>query len=98
MKTSVILTCGIAALLLTVNANAYSPIAPGDLVVYRVGDGSAALSSTTSVVFLDEYTQSGTLVQSIAMPTVSSGDRVHCSPKATRLRKGCSRFQQTAVF
>ena len=73
MKTSVILTCGIAALLLTVNANAYSPIAPGDLVVYRVGDGSAALSSTTSVVFLDEYTQSGTLVQSIAMPTVSSG-------------------------
>src|SRR5688572_4352462 len=46
---------------------------PGNLVVYRVGDGSAALSSAATVVFLDEYTPAGVLVQSIAVPTTTSG-------------------------
>ncbi len=46
---------------------------PGNIVVYRVGDGSASLVNTGNAVFLDEYTLSGTLVQSIALPTVSSG-------------------------
>jgi SprB repeat len=45
----------------------------GNLVVVRVGDGSAALSSAATAVFLDEYTPSGTLVQSIALPTAVSG-------------------------
>ncbi|HEY2385888.1 MAG TPA: esterase-like activity of phytase family protein [Candidatus Binatia bacterium] len=46
---------------------------PGDLVVYRVGDGVAALSGNGNPVFLDEYTPGGTLVQSIALPTTVSG-------------------------
>jgi hypothetical protein len=37
----------------------------GNIVVYRVGDGTAALGSTATAVFLDEYTPSGTLVQSV---------------------------------
>ena len=41
---------------------------PGNVVVYRVGDGSGSLVNTGNAVFLDEYTTSGTLVQSIAMP------------------------------
>ncbi|MEQ1573000.1 MAG: ExeM/NucH family extracellular endonuclease [Vicinamibacterales bacterium] len=45
----------------------------GNIVVYRVGDGAAALSSAGTAVFLDEYTPTGTLVQSIAMPTTASG-------------------------
>src|SRR6266550_7541707 len=45
----------------------------GNLVVYRAGDGSAALGSTATVVFLDEYTPSGTIVQSIQLPTTSVG-------------------------
>ncbi len=45
----------------------------GDLVVYRVGDGSAALTNAATAVFLDEYTTSGTLVQSIALPKTTSG-------------------------
>jgi hypothetical protein len=49
-----------------------APVASGDLVVYRVGTGSAALSSASNAVFLDEYTTSGTLVQSIAMPTADT--------------------------
>jgi hypothetical protein len=41
----------------------------GNLVVYRIGDGSGALTNTGNRVFLDEYTTGGSLVQSIAMPT-----------------------------
>lgn len=46
-------------------------ISPGNLVIYRVGDGSAALTAVAAGVFLDEYTPAGTLVQSI--PVSSSG-------------------------
>ncbi len=45
----------------------------GSLVVYRVGDGSGSLVNTGSAVFLDEYAPDGTLVQSIAVPTVTTG-------------------------
>jgi hypothetical protein len=45
----------------------------GNIVVYRVGDGSAAGTSAATAVFLDEYTPGGTLVQSVAMPTADSG-------------------------
>src|SRR5689334_10758602 len=50
-----------------------SSFASGDIVVYRVGDGSAALGSAATAVFLDEYTPAGVLVQSIALPTAVSG-------------------------
>ena len=46
---------------------------PGDIVVERVGNGGAALSSASQAVFLNEYTPTGTLVQSIALPTAVSG-------------------------
>ena len=49
------------------------PFTPGDLVVYRVGTGSGALGSTATAVFLDEYSPTGTLVQSIAASTADSG-------------------------
>ena len=51
----------------------FNAFTPGDLVVYRVGNGSAALGSAATAVYLDEYTPSGTLVQSIPMPTAASG-------------------------
>jgi hypothetical protein len=46
---------------------------PGNIVVYRVGTGVANLTNASTPVFLDEYTSSGTLVQSIAMPIAVSG-------------------------
>lgn len=49
---------------------------PGNLVVYRVGDGSAALSSVGTAVFLDEYTPAGALVQTVALPTAASGSNL----------------------
>jgi hypothetical protein len=47
---------------------AQQPFTAGNIVVYRVGDGSATLTTTMEKVYLDEYTPSGTLVQSILMP------------------------------
>ncbi|HET6248148.1 MAG TPA: Calx-beta domain-containing protein, partial [Tepidisphaeraceae bacterium] len=49
----------------------FAAFTPGDLVVYRVGTGTGALSSSSTAVFLDEYSPGGTLVQSIAMPTAA---------------------------
>src|SRR4051794_31707392 len=46
---------------------------PGNLIIYRVGTGAGSLVNTGNAVFLDEYTPGGTLVQSVAMPTVASG-------------------------
>ena len=45
----------------------------GNLVVYRVGDGSTNLVNTGNPVFLDEYTPAGSFVQSLAMPATPSG-------------------------
>lgn len=45
----------------------------GNLVIYRVGDGSTGLSGSATNVTLLEYTPSGSLVQSIALPTTDSG-------------------------
>jgi beta-lactamase superfamily II metal-dependent hydrolase len=58
---------------------------PGNLVIYRQGDGAAALGSTGTAIFLDEYTTAGALVQSIAVPTTTVGAqrRVVCSGSAT---------------
>jgi len=44
----------------------------GDLVVYRVGSGSAALTNAAAPVFLDEYSAAGAKLQSVALPTTAS--------------------------
>lgn len=50
---------------------------PGNLVLFRYGDGTSVLSSKTTPVFLDEYSPTGTLVRSIAMPIAENGtDRI----------------------
>ncbi|MFN7769490.1 MAG: DUF11 domain-containing protein, partial [Planctomycetaceae bacterium] len=41
----------------------------GNVVVYRVGTGSGNLVNTGNAVFLDEYSPSGTLIQSLGLPT-----------------------------
>ncbi|MEO8672664.1 MAG: DUF3616 domain-containing protein [Tahibacter sp.] len=62
-----------------------APFTPGNLVVYRVGNGSAALGSAATAVFLDEYTPAGALVQSLPMPTAIAGSnrRLTASGSAT---------------
>jgi hypothetical protein len=62
-----------ALMILTPNAGLAGAFTSGNLVVFRAGDGSAALSSASTAAFVDEYTTSGTLVQSIALPTTAAG-------------------------
>jgi hypothetical protein len=38
-----------------------------------VGDGTGSLVDTGNPVFVDEYTTSGTLVRTIALPTTTNG-------------------------
>ena len=61
----------------------------GNIVIYRVGDGSAALSGTTATaVFLDEYTPAGVLVRSIALPTADSGANQTLTAAGTATTEG----------
>ncbi|WP_205370080.1 Ig-like domain-containing protein [Thermoleptolyngbya sp. PKUAC-SCTB121] len=57
--------------------NSYKGILPaiptGSIVVLRTGDGSALLTNAATAVFLDVYDTSGSLLQSIAMPTTVDG-------------------------
>ncbi|MSU60114.1 MAG: hypothetical protein EXS35_18415 [Pedosphaera sp.] len=66
------LSLGVMALGLVVNQASGAAIAPGDLVIYRVDGGGVALGNAATSVFLDEYTVTGTLVQSLAMPTTGA--------------------------
>jgi hypothetical protein len=53
---------------------AQQPFTPGDLVAVQRGDGTVNLGSSGYLVFLDEYTQAGVLVQKIALPNVDAGN------------------------
>ncbi|HWD94184.1 MAG TPA: immunoglobulin domain-containing protein [Verrucomicrobiae bacterium] len=62
----------VAALCLVTNkasAQLAQPFTQGNIVVDRVGDGSAALSGAGAAVFFDQYTPSGTFVSTVAIPT-----------------------------
>lgn len=51
-----------------------APFTPGNIVIARVGSGTAALSSAAADVFLDEYTPAGTLVQTVLLPNAIVGN------------------------
>jgi hypothetical protein len=42
---------------------------PGNLAVFRVGDGVQTLANTGNSVFVDQYTTAGSFVNSVAIPT-----------------------------
>src|SRR5262245_7853707 len=60
----------------------------GDLVIYRVGSGTGSLANTGNAVFLDEYSPSGTLVQSVALPTTASGSQHQLIASGTATSEG----------
>jgi hypothetical protein len=72
MKKILIASTSLAALS---TASFGAAFTPGDIVVDRVGTGSGSLSSNATAVFIDEYSPTGTLVQSIALPTAASGSQ-----------------------
>lgn len=73
---------------ISVSAHA-AAISPGDLVVYRVGTGSASLTNAANAVFLDEYNPTThALVQSIALPTSVSGSNKMLTASGTATSEG----------
>src|SRR5262245_60992890 len=69
-------------------AFAASGFTPGNLVVYRVGTGTGGLVNTGNPVFLDEYTQAGSLVQSVALPTSAVGNNQPLIASGTATSEG----------
>lgn len=67
---------------------AAAPVTPGNLVVYRIGNGTGALVNTGNPVFLDEYTSAGVLVQSIALPETASGAQKQLIASGTSTSEG----------
>ena len=55
------------------NINFGAAFTAGNLVIYRVGEGTAVLGGNATAAFLDEYSPTGTLVQSKALPTADNG-------------------------
>jgi hypothetical protein len=52
---------------------AQQAFAPGNLVAVQRGDGNINLGSSGYLVFLDEYTTAGVLVQRVALPNLDAG-------------------------
>lgn len=48
--------------------SAFAQFTPGNLAVLRVGDGTQTIANTGNTIFIDEYTISGGLVNSIQLP------------------------------
>ena len=71
LKSS-LLVAALALVTLT-SANAASSLLADSLLVYRVGTGTGSLVNTGNSAFLDEYSRTGTLVQSIDLGIVASG-------------------------
>ena len=61
------------ALLLITKSFSQSAFNTGNLVVFKVGNGTDSLSSAGAAVNIDEYTTSGMYVRSHALPTALSG-------------------------
>jgi hypothetical protein len=64
MKRVLILT---TAMLMTQTVLWAAPFTQGNLVIYRVGDGTSLLTNQGNYAYLDELTTNGTLVQSIPL-------------------------------
>jgi hypothetical protein len=79
-------------------AAAQVPFTIGNLIVVRVGDGTTALSGASTAVFLDEYTPTGTLVQSIPMPTVASGSNQPFTTSGSATSEGFLNLSQNGFF
>ncbi|MBL8726346.1 MAG: hypothetical protein JNK49_20045 [Planctomycetes bacterium] len=78
----------LATAVLGLSLSATAQFTPGNLVVLRVGTGTGALSGVATATFLDEYTPSGTLVQSVAMPTAVNGANRACTNSGSATSEG----------
>ena len=74
--------------ILVTAVNAQTAFTPGNLVVYKVGDGTDVLSSAPFPVSLDEFTTGGTFVRSHPMPVAVSGSNKRLVGSGTATSEG----------
>src|SRR5437660_1121449 len=61
-----------AALFVTLRPVRATLITSGDVLVYRVGDGTTALTTAAAPISIREFTPAGVLVQSFDLPTTGT--------------------------
>ena len=76
MKTT-IRTLAVTVSLWSSLAVSQAQFTAGDLVVLQDGTGSSALSSAGTAIYLDQYTTSGTFVNSLAIPSTGASALVN---------------------
>lgn len=84
--------------LLAAAAIAQSPFTFGNVLVVRVGDGLAALTNASTAVFLDEYSPTGTLVQSIPLPTAATGANQPLTCAGTSTSEGFLNLSDNGLY
>lgn len=72
MKKLLLTTIGLAAVTLA-GVNGQTPFTAGNIVVNRLGDGTTALSGASTNITIQEFTISGSAVQSISIPGTGAG-------------------------
>lgn len=79
----------ILLLAISVAALAQTPFLQTSVIVYRVGDGLAPLRGVGTKVFLDEYSATtGTLVQSVALPSTAAGSNLALTASGSSTSEG----------
>jgi len=81
-------TTGLDSDTATINVTILQPFSSGNLVVYRVGDGSASLSSAAAPVFLDEWTPAGVLQRSLALPVTAQNSNKRLTASGSSQNEG----------
>ncbi len=79
---------GLLTLLASAGLAMAASLTPGNVVVYRIGTGTGSLVVTGNPVFLDEFSPTGTLVQSIALPATVSGAQKQLIASGTSTSEG----------
>ena len=77
-----LLIAAVVMLLMTATI-AWGQFTGGNVVVLQIGDGITPLSSNSAPVFLKEYTPSGTLVQTITLPSTGLSPRLTVTGTST---------------
>ncbi len=77
---------------------------PGDLALLRVGGtaangaGGSALTNSSTAIFIDEYTPTGTYVQTLALPTAASGGNNPLTLSGTATSEGELNLSTNGLF
>lgn len=96
MKKKIIIV--MAALNLVSLPGAQAQFTAGNLVVLRVGNGSGALTSAGTPIFLDQYTTIGGLVNSLAIPSSGTSTLVNSGSATSEGGLTLSANNQYLVF